>query len=470
MWSPTRYTKRPQRSARDLALTRMTASSILSDEEEELEDDFNEAAPPVAAAAQSSEEEEKDDDDDEEESPSEHHDHDHEEDQHDSDNEEDDSHHGVASDEGEESSEDDDEDDEEDGSAEEEADEDDDEEAAYLPTSKWKEPGYTFDQSAADNLRQQHGLTLYELHRKPRRVPSGRWHCSVTVPEVLEAFRCIICFSTLKRPKVVRECLHRFCEDCIEKSLRMGRNECPVCRVFVPSKRNLAPDVGFETLLRSVLGPTPADLSDYEDNNDNNNNNNEAEKKPPFRPIAAANRAVATADDDDDDDARHDDDNNNDDDDSNPDDSAVTADAAAAAAAEEEEDHLLEMEPTALVDLCLHPHPDETHLPQRLAYPYLRLAGDATVGTLVAFLQAKFSTTVPLALSLRAKTRPLAAATPLYLVGDRTLYYRVHVKGRRSASSSLSSTLSRSKKRRKKLTKKERGVKNVVPTVYNNDN
>ncbi|KAI5338954.1 hypothetical protein L3X38_018226 [Prunus dulcis] len=34
----------------------------------------------------------------------------------------------------------------------------------------------------------------------------------------------------LKKQGTVMECLHRFCRECIDKSMRMGNNECPACR------------------------------------------------------------------------------------------------------------------------------------------------------------------------------------------------------------------------------------------------
>ena len=37
---------------------------------------------------------------------------------------------------------------------------------------------------------------------------------------------------------VPNQCLHRFCEECIHKCLRLGKKECPACRTHVPSKRS----------------------------------------------------------------------------------------------------------------------------------------------------------------------------------------------------------------------------------------
>lgn len=34
------------------------------------------------------------------------------------------------------------------------------------------------------------------------------------------------------------QCLHRFCRECIQKYIRLGKRECPACRIHVPSRRS----------------------------------------------------------------------------------------------------------------------------------------------------------------------------------------------------------------------------------------
>ena len=52
---------------------------------------------------------------------------------------------------------------------------------------------------------------------------------------------CPVCLSLLRNPTAT-ECLHRFCEECIQMCLRMGKNECPSCRFPIKTKRSLRPD------------------------------------------------------------------------------------------------------------------------------------------------------------------------------------------------------------------------------------
>ncbi|KAH8045391.1 hypothetical protein JL720_16711 [Aureococcus anophagefferens] len=56
----------------------------------------------------------------------------------------------------------------------------------------------------------------------------------------------------LHKTKIVMECLHRFCSECIQKCLRVGKNECPSCRIHVPSRRSLRPDPNFDALISKI--------------------------------------------------------------------------------------------------------------------------------------------------------------------------------------------------------------------------
>jgi hypothetical protein len=53
-------------------------------------------------------------------------------------------------------------------------------------------------------------LTLFELHRRPRPLLTGRIQRSL---KALNAeFRCAICLDYIRSTRTVVECLHRFCE------------------------------------------------------------------------------------------------------------------------------------------------------------------------------------------------------------------------------------------------------------------
>ncbi|KAL7015870.1 hypothetical protein ACKWTF_016711 [Chironomus riparius] len=65
-------------------------------------------------------------------------------------------------------------------------------------------------------------------------------------------YRCPICLDMLKKTMTTKECLHRFCSDCIITALRSGNKECPTCRKKLVSKRSLRPDPNFDCLILKI--------------------------------------------------------------------------------------------------------------------------------------------------------------------------------------------------------------------------
>ena len=67
--------------------------------------------------------------------------------------------------------------------------------------------------------------------------------------EALEQLKCGVCLEYLDRC-VTSPCLHRFCQGCIEKWLRVGRLDCPECKLGVRSRRSFARDERVDCLVR----------------------------------------------------------------------------------------------------------------------------------------------------------------------------------------------------------------------------
>ena len=65
-------------------------------------------------------------------------------------------------------------------------------------------------------------------------------------------YACPICLDALTDTRINPECRHRFCGDCIKESLRRCNNECPSCRVHIPTKRTMRKDPQFDKIV-SVL-------------------------------------------------------------------------------------------------------------------------------------------------------------------------------------------------------------------------
>ncbi|KAG8512156.1 E3 ubiquitin-protein ligase RING1 [Galemys pyrenaicus] len=132
----------------------------------------------------------------------------------------------------------------------------------------------------AQNASKTWELSLYELHRTPQvtgGLPSqftrSPQTCQSTDPH-LTAFSseaimdgteiavsprslhselmCPICLDMLKNTMTTKECLHRFCSDCIVTALRSGNKECPTCRKKLVSKRSLRPDPNFDALISKI--------------------------------------------------------------------------------------------------------------------------------------------------------------------------------------------------------------------------
>lgn len=77
---------------------------------------------------------------------------------------------------------------------------------------------------------------------------------SLNEEELYNEMKCPICLEIITDTMIVMECLHRFCKECIERSLRLVKHECPSCRIHVPSKRSLRRDSNFDELI-SVCFP-----------------------------------------------------------------------------------------------------------------------------------------------------------------------------------------------------------------------
>lgn len=82
----------------------------------------------------------------------------------------------------------------------------------------------------------------------------------VKLAELRKEVQCPICLGIIRKTRTVMECLHRFCRECIDKSMRLGNNECPACRAHCASRRSLRDDPNYDALI-AVLYP---DIDKYE--------------------------------------------------------------------------------------------------------------------------------------------------------------------------------------------------------------
>ena len=95
-------------------------------------------------------------------------------------------------------------------------------------------------------------LNIYELNRMPHEIIYDETEIAVS-PKVLQnELMCPICLDILKNTMTTKECLHRFCHDCIITALRAGNKECPTCRKKLVSKRSLRPDPNFDGIISKI--------------------------------------------------------------------------------------------------------------------------------------------------------------------------------------------------------------------------
>ncbi|XP_065146963.1 E3 ubiquitin-protein ligase RING2-A-like isoform X1 [Paramisgurnus dabryanus] len=95
-------------------------------------------------------------------------------------------------------------------------------------------------------------LSLYELHRTPQEALMDSTEIAVSPRSLHSELMCPICLDMLKNTMTTKECLHRFCSECIVTALRSGNKECPTCRKKLVSKRSLRADPNFDALICKI--------------------------------------------------------------------------------------------------------------------------------------------------------------------------------------------------------------------------
>ncbi|PAV63235.1 hypothetical protein WR25_17714 isoform I [Diploscapter pachys] len=95
-------------------------------------------------------------------------------------------------------------------------------------------------------------LTEYDKIREPHPLLPPSTSVRIT-PKMLSDLTCPICLDLLSQTMATKECLHRFCSECITMALLRGNKECPTCRKKLVSKRSLRPDPNFDLLINSIF-------------------------------------------------------------------------------------------------------------------------------------------------------------------------------------------------------------------------
>ncbi|KAH0458944.1 hypothetical protein IEQ34_011758 [Dendrobium chrysotoxum] len=75
----------------------------------------------------------------------------------------------------------------------------------------------------------------------------------VKLEDVSKEVECPLCFEIIRKTRAFMECLHRFCKECIDKAMRLGKKECPVCRTRCATRRSLRDDPNFDALIAALF-------------------------------------------------------------------------------------------------------------------------------------------------------------------------------------------------------------------------
>lgn len=77
-----------------------------------------------------------------------------------------------------------------------------------------------------------------------------------TFEKLKETLLCSVCADVYKDPMNVRQCLHKFCSQCIEDYNRIYKKECPACRTPIGCRRQLRRDFKIQLIIKSIIKET----------------------------------------------------------------------------------------------------------------------------------------------------------------------------------------------------------------------
>ena len=96
-------------------------------------------------------------------------------------------------------------------------------------------------------------LSLYELHRVPQDAITDSTEIAVSPRSLHSELMCPICLDMLKKTMTTKECLHRFCSDCIITALRSGNKVRPNINASTHTLEKILLEF-FKNFLRFTIG------------------------------------------------------------------------------------------------------------------------------------------------------------------------------------------------------------------------
>jgi hypothetical protein len=89
-------------------------------------------------------------------------------------------------------------------------------------------PDFSYLQQESDIINENdeeiHDEIVHKISKEPRMSSSLPFNLDIlpltSIEEIVENFSCRICMEITKNPYVIKHCLHFFCKDCIDTSIR----------------------------------------------------------------------------------------------------------------------------------------------------------------------------------------------------------------------------------------------------------
>mmetsp|Transcript_14987 Transcript_14987/g.20337 ORF Transcript_14987/g.20337 Transcript_14987/m.20337 type:complete len:137 (-) Transcript_14987:1034-1444(-) len=108
-----------------------------------------------------------------------------------------------------------------------------------------------------DRDDQLHDYIQAQVGKKARLVESLGFDVTTmeipNVQTVIENFNCSICMEPVNDPTVIKHCLHFFCKQCVEKSIRHYKKECPLCKLTMKTHRELRSYAKMQRILKILM-------------------------------------------------------------------------------------------------------------------------------------------------------------------------------------------------------------------------
>ncbi|CAI2371716.1 unnamed protein product [Moneuplotes crassus] len=143
--------------------------------------------------------------------------------------------------------------------------------ACNFDVSKNEEGKNTFNKYTKEDILhiRYRGLNLYTRVNWPRFKYTDKDKIKKTgvskdaFNAFLEIVKCPVCLEVMDDPVNVKTCLHKFCNKCIEKYIRVKKKECPTCRTPIGSRRLLRKDKKLKEIIEGLI-PDLEDFQNYE--------------------------------------------------------------------------------------------------------------------------------------------------------------------------------------------------------------